>query len=890
MGFGLKGLLRLARRFLPPEVRDEIVGDWVQEHRERRNRGESALRAGARLIWEVVSTEYVALGRAARRLRRRPAEAGSGIELRPPHTERSARREVGTMQEAWRWRFEVWHAIRVLWRARGFASLAVVTVAIGVGSVAAVAGVASSILLRPLPYQDADDLVMVWQADREEGDLRINASEPLFWRWRERVASFSAIAAYRGPGWTMVTDGPEPERVPSLRVTPNFFPLLGVEPELGRGFTAGDAAPSGGGNVIVSASLWERLGWSDERIGSQVSLDEQPFVIVGVMPPGFSFIERGVDIWYAYEPRRAETWDQWTLRVVARLAPKVSRDAAGAEVSGLHEALRSAQPELDVPPETVVRSVLDELVAGVRPGLAATIGAVLIGLLIAMVNVGGLLLARNLTRRPEFAMMRALGASRLSVIRHVAWQSVALSTAGLVLGLGFARALVAAATNWLPAHFPRAEGVSVDAFALRAAVGATLLVAIGAGLLSLPWAESGIRAAVRPRGRGRALGAVLVGQTALAVILLLSGGLLVRSFVGLASLDPGIDPDSVVVLDLRLPSSLVDDAEATRQFVQRIDGAVSALPGVSRAGQIQRLPFAGGNWNSFVIDPEAPAPERLPESDVRVITPGYLSAVGLPLRRGRGFDERDGADAPRVVLVNEVLASELWPGSNPLGRRLVVDMFGSSEAEVVGVVGPVRHHGLDVMPQPEVYVPYAQAPVGFSTLVVRGTIDDEMVSAVRRTVRETRATATVSRAAMMTELVHESIATQRMHAFVFGALALLALALAGVGIFSVASFRVTHERHEIGLRAALGASSGQLQRSVLLRTGRELLLGLTLGFIASFAVLRGLSALLYGLAPDDPATYGLVAAVLVVLGLAASLLPARRAASVDPMIAIREVR
>lgn len=889
MGFGLRGLLRLARCFLPPEVRDEIVGDWAREHAERRNRGESASRAGARLVWEVVSTEYVALGRTARRLRRRGHGFGSGTGRRPGRTEPSIGREAGTMHEGWRWRFEVWHAMRVLWRARGFALLAVVTVAIGVGSLAAVAGVASSILLRPLPYDDADELMLVWQADLQEGDLRINASEPLFWHWRERVTSFSAIAAYRGPGWTMVTDGPEPERVPSLRVTPNFFRLLGVEPQLGRGFTAGDADPSGGGNVMVSASMWERLGWSDERLGSEVSLDEQPFVIVGVMPPGFSFIERDVDVWYAYEPRRAETWDQWTLRVVARLSPGVSRAAAAAEVSGLQAALRAAQPALDVPPEVAVRSVLDELVAGVRPGLGATVGAVLIGLLIAMVNVGGLLLARNLTRRPEFATMRALGASRLSVLRHVAWQSVALATGGLALGLVFAQVLVTAAAGWLPADFPRTETLSVDAVAFRAAVAATLLVAIGAGLLSLPWAESGLRAAVRPRGRGRALSAVLVGQTTLAVVLLVAGGLLVRSFVGLASLDPGIDPDSVVVLDLRLPSSMLDDAEATRQFVHQIDEAVAALPGVSRAGQIQRLPFAGGNWNSFVIDPEAPAPERLPESDVRIITPGYLSAAGLPLRRGRGFDERDGMDAPPVALVNEVLASELWPGLNPLGRRLVVDMFGSSEVEVVGVVGPVRHHGLDVAAQPEVYVPYEQLPVGFSTLVVRGSVDDEMVSAVRQAVREVRATATVSRATMMTELVSESIATQRMHAFVFGALALLALALAGVGIFSVASFRVTQERHEIGLRAALGASSAQLQRRVLLRTIRQLLLGLTLGFIASFAVLRGLSALLYGLTPGDPATYGLVAAVVVVLGVAATLLPARSAATVDPMIAIREV-
>jgi putative ABC transport system permease protein len=699
-GAPLTWVLRIWGRLLPEDVRDEIVEDLLTEYRDRRRERSGWTWAAWCLGRDLLTTDYVGLHVTARRLRSRRTSPGSGWAEEP----RTGGRTMSSGKVAWR--FELWHALKVLARARGFTALAVATIAIGVGGVTAVSGIVSSILMRPLPYEEAERLVMVWQADPERGNLRINASGPLFRRWRERAGSFSDLAAYRGPGWTMVTDGPTPERVPSVRVTPNFFALLGMTPEVGRGFVPGDATPNAGTNVIVSRSLWERLGRTDDEVGSVVSLDEEPHVVVGVMPAGFEFIERDVDVWYPYEVVSGDSWDQWTLRVVARLAPGVSPEAAGVRVAELQAALTAERPGLDVPPGTAIRSVLDELVGDARAGLWATAGAVAVGLLIALVNVGGLLLSRNLARRPELAMMRALGASRGGILRHIVWQALVLSAAGLTVGLVLAQVLVDAAPRLMQPDLPRAGSLSIDGLGLSVGAVSALLVAIGSGVLSLPWRDSGLRAhTARSRTHGRALSGILVGQTALAVVLLVAGGLLIRSFLGLAGTDPGIDPDGVLAVDLRLPGSLFDDDAVIRSFTAEVDERVALLPGVAAVGQIQRLPFAGGNWNSYVLDPESPVEDDFPEADVRVITPGYPEAIGLPLLRGREFEERDGPDAALVALVNEQLAEQMWPGADPVGRRVVVDMFGDWIVEVVGVVGGVHHHGLAAETRAEILRP-----------------------------------------------------------------------------------------------------------------------------------------------------------------------------------------
>jgi predicted permease len=485
--------------------------------------------------------------------------------------------------------------------------------------------------------------------------------------------------------------------------------------------------------------------------------------------------------------------------------------------------------------------------------------------------------------------MRALGASHRAVLADVAVRALVLSAAGLVVGWWVARGLVASVIRLLPPDFPRADGLALDGVAPATAIAAAFVVALGAGVLSIPWKDTGLGADVRPvQSHRRVLGGILVAQTALAVVLLGAGGLLVRSFIGLSTTDPGIDPDASIAVELRLPSSVAESDEAVRQFVSRVDAAVAALPGVVAAGQVQRSPFAGGNWSSYILESGQPDPATLPEADVRVVTPGYMAAIGLPLLRGRPFGPGDTAESPRTVLVNELLADRMWPGEDPIGRRLVVDMFDAGEAEVVGVVGPVRHHGLATQPRPEVYVPWAQAPVAFSTLVIRGTLDAGLVSAVRRVVREVEPAVTVSRPTAITELVDRSIAIPRMHAFVFGGLAVLALVLSGVGIFSVALFNVTHGARETGLRAALGATSGQLCAEMLIDAGRRLGAGLALGLLAALLLIRGLSALLYGLTPFDPVTWAVVVLTLGAVGLGATFVPALRAARADPMVTLRE--
>jgi len=780
------------------------------------------------------------------------------------------------------------HAWKGLRRAPGFTALAVGTVAIGVGGVATIGGLLGAVLLRPLPYADADRLVTVWQVS-DEGD-RVNASAPLYRVWHGGLGVFDQVAAYRGPGWTLVTAGPGPERVPSVRVTVDYFRTLGVGPALGRAFTEADAVEDPAA-VIVSSALWNRLGMGPTDIGATISLDERARVVIGVMPPGFEFIEPGVDVWWPYRPDAADSWDQWTMKTFARLAPGIDRRRAQATLAERQSSLLTEDPGRDMLPAVSVRSLTDQVVGGVRGGLVAVAVGVVLALLIASVNVGGLLLSRNVTRRPELAMMRALGATRGRVFTRLAAEGAILSGGGVIVGLAVAWALLGATRSVLPADFPRLQEVSLDGYALAAAAVAAVLVTIVTGVLAVPWRDTGLPGRLRPgRSSPRTLDGILALQVAMTVVLLVAGALLGRSFLGLSHRNPGIDPDAVLAIELRLPPSLSDDDAVVRSFVEEVDRAVAAVPGVIAAGQIQRLPFAGGNWSSYVIDPEAPDRDPPAEGDVRVVTPGYMGTVHLPVLRGRGFEEADRDGGQAVVIVNEPFADLMWPGTDPIGRRVIVDMFDSTERLVVGVVGSVRHHGLATDPAPEVYVPYAQAPVAFSTLVARGPTGLRLVDGVRAAVRAVNPSASVSRAIMLDDLVDASIAPERMHAFVFGTLAALALALSGIGVFGAASFRVVQERHQLGLRAALGASSRRLRRRVLGRALSVVGVGLGLGMVASLLMRSVIGSLLYGLAPTDPLTYALVAAVLAALGVAASLLPALQAGRVDPMTVIRDQR
>ncbi len=858
-------------RLLPRAIRDEVVRDLREELTERRARGARASALLGQIVRDVLTTDYMALHRTARAIeRRRRSWDGGG----------------GTMFDLATWG-GIRHAWRALRRAPGFTALAVGTIALSVGGASTIGGVLGSVLLRPLPFAQADRLVTVRQMPEGSSD-RVNASAPLYARWHDGLGLFDAVAAYRGPGWTMITSGPRPERVPSVRVTADYFPALGVAPVLGRAFTEADAVGEAEA-VIVSWSLWNRLGRSPDDIGTTVSLDEAQRVVVGVMPPGFEFVERGVDVWWPYRPEASAGWGEWTMKVFARLAPGVTAAEAEASLRELQTSLREEDPSRDILPTISVRSLSDEIVGGVRLGLIATALGGALALLIASVNIGGLLLSRNIARRPELAMMQALGAGKRRIAVHLAAQGAMLTGAGVALGIAIAWGLLEATRGILPADFPRLQEVTLNGYTIAAAALSAVVVSVAAGLLAIPWRDTGLPGRLRPeRGHGHALSGILVAQISLTAVLLVAGALLGRSFLGLTRRDPGIDPAAVLAVELRLPASLAEDPEAARSFVREVDRSVAALPAVTSVGQIQRLPFAGGNWSSLVFDPEAPVPEPPPESDVRVVTPGYMTTVRLPLLRGRGLTEQDRADGSAVVLVNEVLADAIWPGEDPLGQRLVVDMFDRTGRLVVGVVGSVRHHGLTADPQPEVYVPYDQTPVAFSTLVVRGPGGPQLVEDVRRTVQSVRASASVSRPTMLEEFVDASIATERMYAFVFGALSALALVLSGIGVFGVASFRVAQEHHQLGLRAALGASPGRLRVRILRRAALVVGFGLALGLLASRFVRGALGSLLFGIPETDATSYVLVTAVLAGLGIAASLLPALRAGRTDPMTAIRQ--
>jgi len=790
------------------------------------------------------------------------------------------------------------YGARALRRNPGFTAVAVLVLALGTGANAAIFSVVNAVLLRPLPYPEPERLVQVWEQNLTRGWTRDTVSPLNFADWRSEARSFESLAAYEYESFIM-TGGPQPERISGLLASAEFFKVLGVEPALGRGFLEGEDAKGAARVVVIGDGLWRRrFGAAEGALGQTLTLNGEPFTVVGVMPRGFEFPSRSTELWAPGLDLARPRSDHF-MYSVGRLKRGTPLAQAQGEMTLVARRLSETYPDTNGNAGVALVPLHEEVTAKARPALLILLAAVVLMLLIACVNVANLLLARASSRRREMAVRAALGAGRLRIARQLLTESVLLSVvggaAGLLLAAWGADLLATAATGVIP----RAKEIGLDASVFAYALGATLLTGLLFGLAPAvySWApdltralKEGGRGAAGGPGRSRLQGALVVAEVALALVLLAGAGLLVMSYARLRGEDPGFDADGVLTTQVSLPEAKYPTRQQRLAFFEEALGRVRQLPGVEAAGAVSDLPFSHSRTSrSFDIDGRPAAEGESRNADYRVATPDYFRAMGVALLRGRDFDARDSADAQPAVVINEAMARRFFPGEDPLGRRLVYSDDGKEVArEVVGVVADLKHDNLAAEKAPEVYVPFAQRPPQGLFLAVRGGRDAGALAApLRKAIREVDPDQPVYNVATMRQRIDGSVAPQRLNTVLLGLLAAAAAALSATGIFGVVSYAVARRTHEIGVRVALGAQARDVVRLVVGHGMRLAAAGVLLGLAGAFALTRLLSGLLYGVSATDPLVFGGAALLLSSVALFACYLPARRATRVDPMVALR---
>jgi len=794
------------------------------------------------------------------------------------------------------------YAARRLVQSPGFTLVAALTLALGVGATSAIFSVVNAVLLRPLPFPEPERLVDVAQTWKEKAAVY---SPQNFLDVEAQAKSFERLAAIDTDGVTLTGHG-DAARLEGADVSASFFDVLRVRPALGRGFVAGENDPGHTDVVVLGHKLWqERFGGDPGIVGQKVQIDRVPRTVVGVAPPGFSYPE-GAEIWLPlmYDKQfRTDSRGAWFLTVIGRLAPGVSVASAREEVSTIAERLARDYKDANEGVGGTVRGLRESLVGDTRKALFVLLGAVGLVLLVACVNVANLLLARISGRESELALRAALGAGRGRIVRQLLTESLLLAIVGGALGALLASALVDALLGLQPQGVPRLAEVRIDRGVLAFAALLSLATSLVFGVLpALQMSRRATAQALRQGSRGilggprtRLRGALVVGQIALAMVLLAGSGLLIRSFTLLRRVDPGFDPRSALSFRFTLPESAYGDDARRVAFHDALAARLAALPGVRSVGGVSGLPLASGPFIiSFTIEgrPEPP-PALQPSLAVAIATPGYFRAMGIEIVKGRALEPGDVASAPQVVVLSEAAVRRHFPGEDPIGKRINLGLGrgpGKPKAggQVIGVARDVKRQGLAKESAPEIYVPYAQFPVQTMAMVLRTDVPPRSVAiAAERALHELDAQLPVARVATLEEVVARSISEPRFYTLLLGAFAATALFLAALGLFGVMSYAVAQRTRELAVRLALGARHQELRRMVL----REALVlgsvGLAFGLGGALLLSRTLTTLLFAVSPNDPATLAVVGALLLLTTVLAGYLPARRATRIDPVVALR---
>jgi putative ABC transport system permease protein len=802
---------------------------------------------------------------------------------------------------------DVRYAGRVLWRAPGFAGVAIVTLGLGIGAITAIFSVAYSVLVSPLPFPQASRLVLLHQFSKAADTSNWRATALDYMDWRDRAKSFSGIAAFTGTGLT-ISGTDSTEFVLGQRVSWNFFDVLGVQPELGRGFRYEEEEAGHEREIVLSHALWQEVYGGDRSVlGRTITINGQPYAVVGVMPRGFAFPAKEYKAWVP-QPFRGSVDPQWVnrsshfLRVIGRLNPGISQLQADDEIKRIQGDLEQQYPDTDIGEGARVQSLTESVVGDIRPAIRLLVAVSIAVLLIACANVANLLLSRSVSRNREMAIRQAIGAGRARVLRQLLTEAFVLAAAGGILGSGIAWGIVSAVVRYGPRDLPRIADIHLNALSFCFAAVVCLATAILSGLapfLFLNTKESAENLRNRTSPGGSRLLRTLHGlfasaQIAACTSLLILASLTVRSILNLDAVDPGFNPSHAISFDEVMTEQKFPSGSAMREFSHRALQAYSAIPGVEAAAFTTARPLGGNAWANPV---STPGGSNSPLVGIRLVSPGYFNAMQIPVKRGRSFKESDTAGSEPVAVLTQMSSQKLFPGVDPIGKEIKLGQPDSKDKprRIVGIVGDIHFSSMDTAPEPVVFLPYDQIGDPLTVMVGRGldfvlrTSGDPTarIAEIRAAARTVDPATPIHDVVTLQEAISSSVAQPRFRTLLFSSLGVLALILSGIGLYGVLSYAVSQRGQEFGVRIALGATRRDIIQLVISGGLRLVCAGLAVGLGVCILARGSLRALVFGIEPTDPGTWMGSAVMVCVIAALAIIVPTRRAIKADPLACLR---
>ncbi|HSE98190.1 MAG TPA: ABC transporter permease [Blastocatellia bacterium] len=801
------------------------------------------------------------------------------------------------------------YGARMLLKRPGFTAIAIITLAVGIGANSAIFSVVNAVLLQPFPYSEPDRIVQFWETNPLKGWTQANVAPANFFDWQKQAQSFDGMAAYFGSDTKEaglsgfhLTGGSEPERIQGLGVSGNIFQVLGREAAIGRTLREEETWEGNHLVVVLSHNLWQRrFGGDPGIVGQTISLNGRNRTVVGVMPPDFYFPHREVEMWvpFGFNPQQiANLRRPHFLRAVGRLKPGVTLEQARAEMNSIMAQLEEQYPDTNTQMGAGLGLLHEWVVEDTRLAVLVFLAAVAFVLLIACANVANLLLARAASRSKEIAIRVALGSGRARLVRQLMTESFLLAVLGGGLGLLLAvwfRDLLIALN---PGNIPRFADITLDSRVILFTLVITLLTTAVFGLVpALQSSKPDLTDSLKEGQKGgsgtqgsRSRNILVIAEVALSLVLVTGAGLMIKSFLRLQQVETGFDPENVLTMRLSLTGPRYQDNKTVQDFYTQLEDRIRRLPGVVAVGSAVRLPLQGYRWTGdFTIEGRSPE-DYGKEVRHKEISPGYFEAVGVPVLRGRNFTESDNTQSPNVIIINDALARKYFQDEDPVGRRLMHNKpsIPGPWYTIIGVVGDERQEGMSREVMPLIYQSNLQSPVNEMSLAIRTAVDPQsLIGAVRNEIRAMDKDLPPYEVETLKDILYKSVSKERFSTFLMASFAGIALLLAAVGIYGVMSYSVTQRTHEMGIRLALGARPTDVVRLVVTRGLALTLAGIGMGLAASYVLTRLMSSLLYSVSATDPVTFVAVSALLSLVALLACYIPARRAAKVDPMVALR---